>query len=127
VRAFVVVPRFRGREAAPRYASSDAFDVVVLWSERGASRRSGQQQILPVFRQLSDPRTWGVALGLPALFAGSVIARLFSVTELLHDPIHHKETPATTTTDQPQLPTHTRRRRAHTKRMTWGEQHTKFS
>jgi uncharacterized oligopeptide transporter (OPT) family protein len=33
----------------------------------------------------SDPRAWGVALGVPALFAGSVIARLFSVTELLHD------------------------------------------
>ncbi|MGH3935909.1 MAG: hypothetical protein ACRDS1_13185 [Pseudonocardiaceae bacterium] len=36
----------------------------------------------------SDPRAWGVALGVPALFAGSVIARLFSVTELLHDPTH---------------------------------------
>ncbi|MGH3696920.1 MAG: hypothetical protein ACRDRX_23565 [Pseudonocardiaceae bacterium] len=34
----------------------------------------------------TDPRAWGVALGTPALFAGSVIARLFSVTELLHHP-----------------------------------------
>ncbi|MGH3822091.1 MAG: hypothetical protein ACRDRA_04515 [Pseudonocardiaceae bacterium] len=33
----------------------------------------------------TDPRAWAVALGVPALFAGSVIARLFSVTEL-HDP-----------------------------------------
>jgi hypothetical protein len=32
----------------------------------------------------SDPRAWGVALGVPALFAGSVIARLFSVTEIVH-------------------------------------------
>jgi hypothetical protein len=32
----------------------------------------------------SDPRAWGVALGVPALFAGSVIARMFSVTELVH-------------------------------------------
>ena len=32
----------------------------------------------------ADPRAWGVALGVPALFAGSAIARLFSVTELLH-------------------------------------------
>lgn len=40
----------------------------------------------------SDPRAWGVALGIPALLAGSVIARLFSVTELLHDPTHHRET-----------------------------------
>jgi len=32
----------------------------------------------------SDPRAWGVALGAPALFAGSAIARLFSVTELVH-------------------------------------------
>lgn len=38
----------------------------------------------------SDPRAWGVALGVPALFAGSVIARLFSVTELPHDPTHHR-------------------------------------
>lgn len=40
----------------------------------------------------SDPRAWGVALGVPALFAGSVIARMFSVTELLYDPTHHRET-----------------------------------
>jgi hypothetical protein len=32
----------------------------------------------------SDPRAWGVALGVPALFAGSVIARMFSVTEIVH-------------------------------------------
>lgn len=38
----------------------------------------------------SDPRAWGVALGVPALFAGSVIARLFSVTELLHDTNHSR-------------------------------------
>ena len=40
----------------------------------------------------TDPRAWGVALGVPALFAGSVIARLFSVTELLHDPTYHRGT-----------------------------------
>ena len=32
----------------------------------------------------TDPRAWGVALGVPALFAGSVIARMFSVTEVVH-------------------------------------------
>ncbi len=32
----------------------------------------------------TDPRAWGVALGVPALFAGSAIARMFSVTELVH-------------------------------------------
>ena len=37
----------------------------------------------------SDPRAWGVALGLPALFAGSAVARLFAVTELAHG---HRET-----------------------------------
>jgi hypothetical protein len=37
-----------------------------------------------------DPRAWGVALGVPALFAGSVIARLFSVTELLDDSTHRR-------------------------------------
>lgn len=40
----------------------------------------------------TDPRAWGIALGVPALFAGSVIARLFSVTELLHDPTYHRGT-----------------------------------
>src|ERR687894_2910203 len=34
----------------------------------------------------SDPRAWGVALGLPAMFAGSAIARMFSVTEIVHTP-----------------------------------------
>lgn len=34
----------------------------------------------------TDPRAWGVVLGVPALFAGAAIARLFSVTELLHAP-----------------------------------------
>jgi hypothetical protein len=38
----------------------------------------------------TDPRAWGVALGVPALFAGSAIARMFSVTELLHQPTHHR-------------------------------------
>lgn len=33
-----------------------------------------------------DPRAWAVALGVPALFAGSAIARMFSVTEILHTP-----------------------------------------
>ena len=32
----------------------------------------------------TDPRSWGVALGVPALFAGAAIARMFSVTEALH-------------------------------------------
>ena len=32
----------------------------------------------------TDPRAWSVALGVPALFAGSVIARLFSITEIVH-------------------------------------------
>ena len=32
----------------------------------------------------TDFRAWAVAFGVPALFAGSVIARLFSVTEIVH-------------------------------------------
>ncbi|MGH3841672.1 MAG: hypothetical protein ACRDS0_09560 [Pseudonocardiaceae bacterium] len=32
----------------------------------------------------SDFRAWALALGVPALFAGSVIARMFSVTEMVH-------------------------------------------
>ena len=38
----------------------------------------------------TDPRAWGVALGVPALFAGTAIARMFSVTELVHTR-HSKE------------------------------------
>jgi hypothetical protein len=36
----------------------------------------------------TDPRAWAVALGVPALFAGSVIARMFSVTEIVHGSAH---------------------------------------
>jgi len=36
----------------------------------------------------SDPRAWGVALGVPALFAGAAVARMFSVTEVLHTTDH---------------------------------------
>ncbi|MGH3670622.1 MAG: hypothetical protein ACRDSH_08285 [Pseudonocardiaceae bacterium] len=36
----------------------------------------------------TDPSAWGVALGVPALFAGSVIARMFSVTEIVHGSAH---------------------------------------
>jgi hypothetical protein len=35
----------------------------------------------------ADPRAWGVALGVPALFAGAAVARMFSVTELTHGPV----------------------------------------
>jgi hypothetical protein len=35
----------------------------------------------------TDPRAWGVVLvALTALFAGSAVVRMFTVTELLHDP-----------------------------------------
>jgi hypothetical protein len=36
----------------------------------------------------SDPRAWGVALGVPGLFAGAAIARMFSVTEIVHGPTY---------------------------------------
>ena len=32
----------------------------------------------------TDPRVWGVVFGVPALFAGTAIARMFSITELVH-------------------------------------------
>ena len=38
----------------------------------------------------SDARAWALALGVPALFAGAAIARLFSVTEIIHHPTHHR-------------------------------------
>jgi hypothetical protein len=34
----------------------------------------------------ADPRAWGVVFGVPALFAGTAIARMFSVTELVREP-----------------------------------------
>lgn len=39
----------------------------------------------------SDPRAWGVALGVPALFAGAAIARLFSVTAIIHTPTRRRD------------------------------------
>jgi fatty acid desaturase len=36
----------------------------------------------------TDPRAWGLALGVPALFAGAAIARMFSVTEIVHSAGH---------------------------------------
>jgi uncharacterized oligopeptide transporter (OPT) family protein len=39
-----------------------------------------------VVRFTTDPRAWGVVLGVPALFAGAAIARMFSVTELVYAP-----------------------------------------
>jgi hypothetical protein len=38
----------------------------------------------------SDARAWAVALGVPALFAGAAIARMFSVTEIIHPPTHYR-------------------------------------
>lgn len=38
----------------------------------------------------TDPRAWGVALGVPAVFAGAAIARMFSVTEILHTTDHRR-------------------------------------
>jgi hypothetical protein len=38
----------------------------------------------------TDPRAWAVALGVPAMFAGSAIARMFSVTEIIHPPTHKR-------------------------------------
>src|SRR4051794_29202725 len=39
----------------------------------------------------TDPRAWGVALGVPAVFAGAAIARMFSVTEILHTTDHRRD------------------------------------
>jgi hypothetical protein len=39
----------------------------------------------------TDPRAWGVALGVPALFAGSAIARMFAVTEIIHASGHGRK------------------------------------
>jgi hypothetical protein len=37
-----------------------------------------------VIASTTDPRAWGLALGLPALLAGSAVARLFAVTTVIH-------------------------------------------
>jgi hypothetical protein len=38
----------------------------------------------------TDPRAWAVALGVPALFAGAALARMFSVTEIIHPDTHRR-------------------------------------
>jgi hypothetical protein len=42
-----------------------------------------------VLATTTDPRAWGVALGVPALVTGGVIARMLSVTEIIHHPPQH--------------------------------------
>jgi protein-S-isoprenylcysteine O-methyltransferase Ste14 len=39
----------------------------------------------------SDPLAWAVALGVPALFAGGAIARMFSITEIINPPTHKRD------------------------------------
>ena len=39
----------------------------------------------------TDARAWGVVLGIPGLFAGAAIARMFSVTEIIHPPTHRRD------------------------------------
>ena len=39
----------------------------------------------------TDPRAWAVALGVPALFTGAAIARMFSVTDIIHPPTHQRD------------------------------------
>ncbi|MBV9032591.1 MAG: hypothetical protein JO063_08095 [Pseudonocardiales bacterium] len=39
----------------------------------------------------SDARAWGVVLGVPGLFADAAIARMFSVTEIIHPPTHQRD------------------------------------
>jgi hypothetical protein len=34
----------------------------------------------------SDARAWAVALGIPGLFAGAAITRMFSVPEIIYSP-----------------------------------------
>lgn len=43
-----------------------------------------------VLRLTTDPRAWAVTLAVPALFAGAAIARMFSVTEIIHPGDHHR-------------------------------------
>ncbi|MCA1693458.1 MAG: hypothetical protein LC749_01305 [Actinobacteria bacterium] len=56
-----------------RALGSAAVIVAIQWS---------------VISLTTDPRAWGVALGVPALFAGAAVARMFSVTEILHSTDH---------------------------------------
>ncbi|MGH3834465.1 MAG: hypothetical protein ACRDSF_01990 [Pseudonocardiaceae bacterium] len=37
-----------------------------------------------VVANTTAPGAWGVVLGVPAVFAGSAIARMFAVTEIIH-------------------------------------------
>jgi protein-S-isoprenylcysteine O-methyltransferase Ste14 len=59
-----------------RALGTAAFIVAVQWA---------------VVSFTSDPRAWAVALGVPALFAGAAIARMFSVTEIIHPPTHQRD------------------------------------
>ncbi|MGH3751822.1 MAG: hypothetical protein ACRDRP_03840 [Pseudonocardiaceae bacterium] len=59
-----------------RALGTAAFIVAVQWA---------------VLLFTSDARAWAVALGIPALFAGAAIARMLSVTEIIHPPTHKRD------------------------------------
>jgi hypothetical protein len=59
-----------------RALGTAAFIVAVQWT---------------VVLSTSDAWAWGVSLGIPALFTGAAIARMFSVTEIIHPPTHKRD------------------------------------
>ena len=83
-----------GALAAFRSGARGAYKVArqtqeVTWMGGNLARALGTTVVIvgvqwAVVAFTTDPRAWGVALGVPALFAGSVIARMFSVTEIVH-------------------------------------------
>jgi hypothetical protein len=61
-----------------RALGTAAFIVAVQWA-------------VVWFTSDARARAWAVALGIPALFAGAAIARMFSVTEIVHPPTHRRD------------------------------------
>lgn len=88
VAAGVAVLAFRGGARTAHKATQKSREVTRMGGNLTRALGSGAVIVAiqwGVIASTSDPRALAVALGLPALFAGSAIARMFAVTEIVHD------------------------------------------
>jgi DMSO reductase anchor subunit len=91
--AVVAVLAFRGGARTAHRVTQQSREVTRMGGNLTRALTSGAVIVAVqwgVVASTSDPRALGVVFGLPALFAGSAIARMFAVTEIVHGG-HRKE------------------------------------
>lgn len=93
VAAVVAVIAFRGGARTAHKATQKSREVTRMGGTLTRALACGAVIVAvqwAVVASTSDPRALGVVFGLPALFAGSAFARMFAVTEIVHDDYHRK-------------------------------------